>query len=416
MIKRIDRFYLVVLCLLSTLVFFSGCITVIDEGPVSPGTSTTEKAGQPVIESFIAKPDAVKAGESAQLSWIVSNATNVTITPVVGGVDINGMATVTPTETTTYKLTAENKSGSVEATVTVNINTEVSKPDLTVTDIFIMSNSVYFKVKNVGNAPSKGCKALLYVNDIVESDTYTDPVPAGEEKTIVFNKYTWKYAIEQDILYTPLHQFTQYVLKVCVDTENIIPEHDEANNCYLKILGMKYKYDFVENAHLAPWSNGTVRLTFPTAEGNLQGSVFTQEGMTLEDGRSHANILATYPQPAVNGYISGRFQDFYTDELKELRAKELTLREMVRFSASVGFKKTASPTAKARFIFSVLDLSGSSVYSADIIATNDGKLDNFDIDLGAFAKGKYSFLLRVESQGTPYGDLAVWVDPKLYQP
>ncbi len=413
--KRANRLYIAALCLLLTLILFPSCITVVDQGAVPPGTSSTPQAGQPAIESFIAKPNTIKQGETAQLSWMVSNATSVTITPGLGNVDTNGIASVSPAETTTYQLTAENKSGSSGGSVTVTVNKAVAKADLIVTDIFIMSSSVYYKVKNVGNAPSKGCKTLLYVNDVVESDTYNDPIQPGEEKTIVFNKYTWKYVIEQEVLYTPLHQFNQYVLKVCVDTENIIPEIDESNNCYMKLMGMRYRYDFYENAHLVKWSNGTTVLTYPSAEGNIQGSVFTQEGMTLEDGRSHSHILATYPQPVVGGYISGKFLDFYTDEYKIPQARELKLKDLVRFSASVGFKNTAPPNAKARFIFSILDLSGSSVYTEDIIAVNDGALDNFDIDLGAFAKGKYSFLLRVESQGPPGGDLAVWVEPKLYQ-
>jgi hypothetical protein len=55
------------------------------------------------------------------LRWDVSGATYVGIDQGVGGVDPIGMASVSPTDTTEYRLAAMNEAGSVNAAVTVRV-------------------------------------------------------------------------------------------------------------------------------------------------------------------------------------------------------------------------------------------------------------------------------------------------------
>ena len=78
--------------------------------------------GNPVVNSFEVAPLVIYLGETADLSWNVENAASVTIDNGVGSVATTiGTQEVTPTETTTYTLTATNGNGSTlgEATVTV---------------------------------------------------------------------------------------------------------------------------------------------------------------------------------------------------------------------------------------------------------------------------------------------------------
>jgi hypothetical protein len=406
---------LTILMTVMTVLPFSSCITISGNQPTSPGTGTSSDSF-PVIQSFTATPESIKPGEQSQLSWDVSGATWVSISPGIGNVDAVGTVQVSPTTKMTYTLTAENQAGSKSANVTVDISADVSRPDLVVTDVFLLADSLYFKVQNIGNAHAKRNRAFLYINDVYTSDTYTNPLKPGEEKTIVFNKFTWPYQIEKEFVYDPRQKLLQFETKVCVDTENDVAETDESNNCYTIVLGSKFKYDFAENAHLAPWSNTAGTFTFPTPVGNFMGSVFTEAGMTLEDNKTHSSILATYPQPVANGYISGTFAEFYTK--KDSRAQYLRPIEipiLCRFKAAVGFKKDASPSAKARFRFSVIDDAGTSVYSSEIIASNDGKLDYFDVDLSSMAGEKRSFTLRVDSLGDPEKVYAVWVEPQILQ-
>jgi hypothetical protein len=62
----------------------------------------------PVIEYFDAKPVTISPGEASVLSWSVVGATTVEIDQGVGSVAFKGEMKVTPSETTTYTLTAVN--------------------------------------------------------------------------------------------------------------------------------------------------------------------------------------------------------------------------------------------------------------------------------------------------------------------
>lgn len=66
-------------------------------------------------------PISVSAGQTARLSWTTTNATSVTIDQGIGSVAINGSVTVSPSATTTYRLTASNPTGTVSATANITV-------------------------------------------------------------------------------------------------------------------------------------------------------------------------------------------------------------------------------------------------------------------------------------------------------
>lgn len=101
-----------------------------DAGSVDATTVifVNENVELPTIESFDANPDSIVSGDSATLSWSVSDATEISIDPNVGSVSPNGSVSVSPTKTTTYTLTATNDAGSVDATAVVSVNKEVELP------------------------------------------------------------------------------------------------------------------------------------------------------------------------------------------------------------------------------------------------------------------------------------------------
>ena len=82
---------------------------------------------QPVILSFNAEPRTIEKGQASVLSWETSNADNVSIDVQsgdgmsLGSVGTSGTATVSPADTTTYKITATNQFGSVTRTITVTV-------------------------------------------------------------------------------------------------------------------------------------------------------------------------------------------------------------------------------------------------------------------------------------------------------
>jgi peptidoglycan-associated lipoprotein len=65
-------------------------------------------------------PNAIQAGQSASLTWQTSNATDVSIDGI-GAVQANGSQSVSPTDSTTYHLTAKGAGGTQEATARLTV-------------------------------------------------------------------------------------------------------------------------------------------------------------------------------------------------------------------------------------------------------------------------------------------------------
>jgi peptidoglycan-associated lipoprotein len=70
--------------------------------------------------SLTANPNNIHQGESTTLTWQTTNATDVTLEGI-GAVQANGSQQVTPTQSTTYRLTAKGAGGTQEATARVTV-------------------------------------------------------------------------------------------------------------------------------------------------------------------------------------------------------------------------------------------------------------------------------------------------------
>lgn len=89
-----------------------------DNGGGTGGTGST--ANLPSIVFSTSSPT-INAGDSATLSWIVTNAANAAIDQSIGGIGLTGSHIVTPSANTTYTLTAFNAAGQT-ATKTVAVS------------------------------------------------------------------------------------------------------------------------------------------------------------------------------------------------------------------------------------------------------------------------------------------------------
>ena len=76
----------------------------------------------PVINSLTVAPTVTSPGQEATLSWNTAGATEITLAPGIGAVDAAGSMMVSPTETTTYLLTAKNTTGEVIEEVTLTVD------------------------------------------------------------------------------------------------------------------------------------------------------------------------------------------------------------------------------------------------------------------------------------------------------
>jgi len=68
-----------------------------------------------------ANPTSINKGESSTLSWTSTDATQLTIAPEVGAVTAQGSTKVTPSESTTYTITASGPGGSADQSVRVTV-------------------------------------------------------------------------------------------------------------------------------------------------------------------------------------------------------------------------------------------------------------------------------------------------------
>jgi hypothetical protein len=68
-----------------------------------------------------ASPTSAEAGQPVTLTWSSTNATSIKLEPSVGGVATQGSATVRPSQSTTYTVTATGPGGSAHASAQVTI-------------------------------------------------------------------------------------------------------------------------------------------------------------------------------------------------------------------------------------------------------------------------------------------------------
>jgi len=93
--------------------------------------------------SISVSPNSIQAGQSASLTWQTTNATDVSIDGI-GAVQANGSQSVSPTDSTTYHLTAKGAGGSQEASARITVTAAAAPPPPppSVTDQELFSQNV----------------------------------------------------------------------------------------------------------------------------------------------------------------------------------------------------------------------------------------------------------------------------------
>lgn len=98
----------------------AGCSNGSMSAPSVQPLPVAASAAAPTIGSFSATPASITPGQSASLSWTITGATSISISPAIGVVTGTSVS-VSPSTTTSYTLTATNAAGSTTATTTVNV-------------------------------------------------------------------------------------------------------------------------------------------------------------------------------------------------------------------------------------------------------------------------------------------------------
>jgi peptidoglycan-associated lipoprotein len=146
------------ICLLalSLSVFAVGCKK---KTPAASNTNTTNPTPAappaaipaPTVRSFSVEPTSITAGQSATLRWAVEGADTVSLSAGIGSVQASGSRSVSPGSTITYRLTAVNRGGTTERSVTLNVAAAPppDRPAPTVSSTKSFSESVNQMLKTV---------------------------------------------------------------------------------------------------------------------------------------------------------------------------------------------------------------------------------------------------------------------------
>jgi hypothetical protein len=122
------------------------------------------------------------------------------------------------------------------------------------------------------------------------------------------------------------------------------------------------------------------------------------------------------PERVSNGWIQGRFADFYTPYFGAPSAsREIEIPESARFTAMVGFEEGNVSTDGAGVALGYLDATGSLILFPKMDVYSDGTLRAYEVDLSDMAGKKTEFILWVEAKNSPVGDCVRWVEPKITQ-
>ena len=130
--------------ILSAILLIGACAKKVAPPPPPPPPSPLAPTA-----SLSANPNTIEKGQATTLTWQTTNATNVSIDGV-GAVETSGSRSVTPADSTTYRLIASGPGGTQDATARVTVNAAPPPPptpsSLSEQQLFAQSvKDVYFE-------------------------------------------------------------------------------------------------------------------------------------------------------------------------------------------------------------------------------------------------------------------------------
>ena len=115
-----------ILTAMLALAFVAGCHPPKPQPPPTP-PPPPPAAVKPTV-SLQASPTSINKGDSTTLSWTSTDATQLTISPDVGAVTAQGSTKVSPSDSTTYTITASGPGGSADSSARVTVSAPPPPP------------------------------------------------------------------------------------------------------------------------------------------------------------------------------------------------------------------------------------------------------------------------------------------------
>ena len=272
--------------------------------------------------------------------------------------------------------------------------------DVTVPDGTVFSPGAYFtkiwRVKNIGSCTWSTRYKLVY-DDGAEMDGSTISIPEsvspGETVDLVVNlqapdkkgNYTGYWMLKSDAnARFGVGSSTKNPLTVKI----VVKESDQ-----------NIVYDFVANYCAADWQNKTADLPCPGSKGDDDGFVIRVDNPALENRNENEPALETFPEDITDGLIQGTFP-------------EIEIKSGYRFLADVGCLKD-NKKCDVLFQLKYTIGDGDEVNFGRWNESYDEKITRIDLDLSSLAGKKVRFILIVKANGSPSGDAAFWLVPKI---
>jgi peptidoglycan-associated lipoprotein len=101
--------------------------------PMTTTTTAPPAPARPTV-TLQASPTFIQKGESATLTWSSTNATSLNLTPGAGTVAPEGSSKITPTDSTTYTITATGPGGTADQSVRITVSAAAAPVETTPTE------------------------------------------------------------------------------------------------------------------------------------------------------------------------------------------------------------------------------------------------------------------------------------------
>ena len=158
-------------------------------------------------------------------------------------------------------------------------------------------------------------------------------------------------------------------------------------------------YSFIDRAPGAEWRNAATILPWGDPDDDSPGIAVNLENVRLNDNRTYAKVLATYPQFITDGIITGKFPAY-------------TVQSGDRFRSNLGFRAPCG-SGRVKFQLSYQEGEGAVAPLREWTKTCDTSLLFVEVDLSALAGRSVNFILGVHADGSHADDRAVWVEPQI---
>jgi len=153
-------------------------------------TVNSAASGLPKIDSFTANPATIDFGQSSTLSWVVENATTVSVSTIGSNVGLTGSHSVSPASTITYTITATNANGTVSANTILTVLTSVKILSFTATPTTVTSGAFAILVCQTAGASQVNVSGVLLNTDtavvqvrVIQTTSYTCTATAANGQT-----------------------------------------------------------------------------------------------------------------------------------------------------------------------------------------------------------------------------------------